>query len=193
MLPKLFLLATPLAVTAATNAEPRALMVQALANMKQGNEKLSDYTFERRTERIEFSPNHTVKTRTTSTIKREEQEGFLVSRLIEHNGKAPSEEERRLSEAAIQKRLAELKAMTPEQRKQLQDTNRRRRGYEDAWLDEFPEALDYKPAGEENIHGARHSCLSVRRSRVTAPGTCAPGYSRKRAVAFGSTKGIPNW
>jgi hypothetical protein len=77
----------------------------------------------------------------------------MVFRLIERDGQVISGEERRQNEESIAARVAELKAMTPEQRRKDEEENRRRTAENTSWLKEVPDALEYTLAGEETIHG----------------------------------------
>src|SRR5262249_519728 len=98
------------------------------------------------------------------------------------DGKPIPEEERRKNEELIRKRLAERKAMTPEQLQKMREERRKKGNDESAWLKEFPEALDYKPAGEEIIDGRPALLLE-----------CSPrqGYQAKnmRARVFEKLRG----
>jgi hypothetical protein len=148
----LFVLLVP-ACWAETPDETRALVRRSLARIEESDKKIGDYGFIRRTERKELTSSGEIKTQRNWTVKRELQDGFMVNRLLERDGKPLAEEERRKNEETIQKRLAELKAMTPEQLQKMRDERRKKGNDEEAWLKEFPEALDYKPAGEEMIDG----------------------------------------
>jgi len=133
--------------------DPRAMVRQSLARLEESNKKLADYGFVRRVERRQFTSGGALKSAQSWVVRREFQDGFQVHRLLERDGRPVPEEERRRSEEAIAKRLAELKAMTPEQRQKMREERQRKAGDQDAWLKEFPEALDYRLAGEETIDG----------------------------------------
>ena len=106
----------------------------------------------------------------------------MVTRMLERDGKAIPEEERRANDDTIGKRIAELKAMAPEQRAGQEAENARRASENNAWLKEFPDALDYRMAGEETINGRPAWVLS-----------CEPhkGYRAKnfRARVFEKMRG----
>ena len=141
------------AAWAETPDDLRALVRQSLARLEASDKKAMDYGFVRRVERKEFVSGGKIKSQSSLVLKRELEDGFMVTRPIERDGKPLPEEERRKNEETLQKRLAELKALTPEQLEQRRAENRKREGDEDAWLKEFPEALDYQLAGEETIDG----------------------------------------
>jgi len=136
-----------------TSEETLSLMRRSLARIEESDKKIGDYGFVRRTERKELTASGEFKTQRSWVWRREWQDGFLVNRLLERDGKPIPEEERRKNEELIRKRLAERKAMTPEQLQKMREERRKKGNDESAWLKEFPEALDYKPAGEEIIDG----------------------------------------
>jgi len=178
-----FLLLVVFAVHAeAPPGDLRELMRGSLARLQESDKKLSEYTFVRAGERKEFTSSGVLKTQQSWVVKREFRDGFMFHRLLERNGKPIPEEEQQRGEQAIAKRLAELKAMAPEQLEKMRAEGRRRSGDEDAWLQEFPEALDYKLAGEETIHGRPALVLEV---------SPRPGYKARnmRARVFEKVRG----
>lgn len=138
---------------AETPADVRALVRRSLAGIEETAKKLADYGYVRRVERKEFSGDGAVKTHQSWVNRRETEEGFMVMRLIERDGQPIPEPERLKNEEILRKRLAELKAMTPEQIQRLRDENLRRSREGDEWIQEFPEALDYRSAGEAMVDG----------------------------------------
>src|SRR5215831_1260383 len=160
----------------------RSRVRQMLAGLEQTDRRLGDYGFVRAVERKEFSSNGALRSQHSWLFHRELRDGFLVSHLIERDGKGIPEEERRANDQIIAKRLAELKAMTPEQRRKEEEENRKRAAENNAWLNELPDALDYKLAGEEMVNSRPAWVLS-----------CEPnkGYRAKtlRARVFEKMRG----
>src|SRR5713226_10370171 len=80
---------------AETPEEARALVRRSLARIEESDKKIGDYGFIRRSERKEFTSAGEVKTQRSWVVKRELQDGFMVNRLVEQDGKPIPEEERR--------------------------------------------------------------------------------------------------
>src|SRR5262249_27206480 len=119
---------------AETAEETRALMRRSLARIEEDDKKIGDYGFTRRVERKELTATGELKTQHSRVLKRDWQDGFVVNRLLERDGKPIPEEERRKNDEAIRKRLAELKAMTPEQHQKMREERRKKDNDESAWL-----------------------------------------------------------
>ena len=170
------------ACAAETPDELRELMRRSLARIEQTEQKMSHYAFTRHFESKQFSAGGAVKSRQAWVGRSEWQEGFRVFRLLERDGKPIPEEERVKIEEGIQKRLAELQAMTPEQLKQRREQGRRRERDDDAWLKEFPDALDYKLLAQETVNGAPALVLEC---------SPRPGYKARnmRARVFEKVRG----
>ncbi len=177
----LILLLAP-AAWAGTPDDLRALVRQSLARLESSEKKAGDYGFVRKVERKEFASGGRIKNQWSLVLKRELEDGILVTRPIERDGKPLPEEERRKNQEALRKRQAELKALTPEQLEKRRAENRKRESDEDAWLKEFPEALDYQLAGEETIDGRPAAILDC---------TPRPGYKARnmRARVFEKVRG----
>jgi len=139
----------------------------------------------RRNDHRQYHSNGSMKQGRSWTVEREFRDGISVIRLLERDGKPIPAEERQAEEDRIRKYIAEVKAMTPEQtarQKEERERNRRKESDEDEWIKEFPEALDYKPAGEEIIHGRPALVLAI---------SPRPGYRPRnmRARVFEKVRG----
>lgn len=103
-------------------------------------------------------------------------DGHVFGRTIERDGRPLSEGERKQEEESIQKRLAEIRTAPPTpttvKKRQTKD--------EDAWIGEFPEALDYQKAGEELLAG---------RKAIVLDATSRPGYKASKLARSASTQG----
>ncbi len=153
-------LLAPLAF-AETPADLRELMRRALARLEESEKRQNDFVWTRRVDRKEFHSDGKLKEANSFVVRLDFQDGYRVFRPVERNGKPATEEEKQRAEEAIRKRLAELKAMTPEQIRKLREDSRKRQKDEDDWIQEFPEALDYKLAGEEPINGRAALALDL--------------------------------
>jgi hypothetical protein len=171
-----------LAARADITDDLRSLVRQSLAGLEQSSKKIADYAFLRRAERKEYSSKGELRSTKSWLTRRELQDGFMVTRLVERDGRPIPESERLQNEQTLHKRLAELKALTPEQLQKRREENRRRERDEDAWLKEFPDALDYKLVGEETLDG---------RPALILEATPRPGYRPKnlRARVFEKVRG----
>lgn len=143
-------LLAPLAVQA---QDLKEIVRKALLSLNSSQEKLADYGFVRHVERKEFKSDGSVKSWDRTVLKRELHDGVVVTRPVERNGKPLTESEKKQIETAIAKRVAEMKGMTPEQRRKQSETARKKDRESDAWMNEVPEAFDFKLAGEELIAG----------------------------------------
>ena len=161
----------------------RGLVRTALTKLEESQERVvSKYVFRRAGERREFQADGKLKSERTWVVQRVFRDGFFFPTVIERDGKPLSEAELQSNDEWIQKRIVELKAMTPEQRKQLRDEEKARDQQEDAWLRELPDALEFRKAGEEMLNGRAAILLE-----------CSPrsGYRARnmRARVFEKTRG----
>lgn len=177
----------PAATAAETPVELRELVRKSLAGLNAENERRDQFLFKVRNERKELDAAGKVATQTSYVWERIEIEGFTFGRTLERNGKPLTAEERAGEEKAVQKRLAELKApptgtasvgsaaAAPARQRQQQQQQR-------DWFQEFPDALDYKLAGEEIVNG---------RPALHLLATPRPGYQPKnmRARVFEKMRG----
>jgi hypothetical protein len=148
--------ATPAAAGDETPAQLRELVKKSLTGLTQEADRRGHYLFKVRHERKEFESNGQVASRHTHVSEHVEIEGFSFTRTIERDGKPLTADERKTEEAGIQRRLAELKAPTPATAgisALPAAATFGRRGPQDDWYQEFPEALDYKLVGEELLNG----------------------------------------
>jgi hypothetical protein len=160
----------------------RGIMRAAMKKYQASSEKRNEYLYVLRSERREFDGNGQPRSQQSVMIRREPEGEFVVSRVVERDGKPVSEDERRRNEERIQKSLAELRALSPEERRRRSEEGRRRRSSEDSWIAEFPEALDYRHVGEEPVNG---------RPALVLECSPRPGYrpSNMRARVFEKTRG----
>jgi hypothetical protein len=130
----------------------RRLMRETLGNLRKSDDQIKNYTFTLNSSNKEYDGHGGAKTREV-TLRREYVDGVAVSRVLVRDGQPIPEPERQKNEEAAQRRVAELKAMTAEERGRQDEQARKRRAEQDLWVSEFPDALDYKLAGEEKISG----------------------------------------
>ena len=173
-----FTLALALAAPAATTPEIRALVKRSLDGLATEDENRSQWLYTIRGDRTEFDSSGRQRSQRTWHWRRIEIDGHVFGRTIERDGKPLTEEEKKQEEESIRQRLAELKAPAPETPKPVK---KRQTKDEDAWIREFPEALDYQKAAEETIAGRRTIVLDA---------VPRPGYkpSNLRARVFEKMK-----
>lgn len=166
------------AAAAQAPADLQSLVRDSLRFVEPKKNRADDYTFNFRNERKEFDSDGKIKAHNISTGEKYFQDGFGVFRALERDGKKLTEEELALQQGTIDARLAEFKALSPQERQE----RRRKSAEEDAWLNEIADALDYKYIGEEPVGGRTAFVLA-----------CFPrvGYSPKnmRAKVFTRMKG----
>jgi hypothetical protein len=177
------LLLTAAAVAAGDTTDPfRSVMREAIDKFQASNAKRAAYVYVMRNERKEFDSSGNVRSQQSSTIRREAEGEFVVSRLLERDGKPISEDERRRNEELIQARLAEMRGLSPEERKRRAQEGRGKPRDEDAWIGEFPEAMEYRQVGEEQINGRPALVLECSPRPAYRPGNM-------RARLFQKTRG----
>lgn len=129
---------------AETPHELRALVRKSLAGLDREDRVKAGYLFRTRTEQREYDAAGKQTSHTATVSVREIRDGAPVSRVVERDGKPLSATEAAAQEQQIRKEAAARRAgRESEPRKNARSE----------WLQEFPEALDYKPMGEETIHG----------------------------------------
>jgi hypothetical protein len=155
---------------------------KALLTLNDSDKHLSDYGFVRHTEQKEFKPDGSVKSHKTTLFKREMRDGLLVTHPVERDGKPLSPAEKKEIEAALQKRLADSRRLSPEQRRKQSEEARKKDREADAWMNEVPEAFDFKLVGEEILAG---------RPALVVDATPRPGYkpSNMRAKVLPKMRG----
>lgn len=145
----------------------RASLKQMQAKAKQKE----NYLFQRRLTKRELTAEGNVKSETVSVLRRDPWEEQVVTRLIEKDGKALTAEE-------ITKQEEKLRRSVIEMRK----TTMKARFEEETWMDEMPDALEFRRAGVEDRHGRPADVFSF---------TPQKGYKAKtmRAKAFEKIRG----
>jgi len=157
---------------AAQQRDWRGEMRQSLDRMMLSEKKLEDYGFSRRVHRKEMNSDGSVKKEERLLLRRELFEGEFATFLIEKNGVATTPAQRAEAESQLRAGRASSKS-----RKRASG-----RSNEDAWIEEFPEALDYTQEGEETINGRKVWVLRCEPR---------PGYKPKnmRAKVFEKMRG----
>jgi hypothetical protein len=170
------------AVAAAAPVDVPVLIKQALQRFQSDERSAGEYGWTRRSQKTEFNSDGSVKSRATTVTQREPYDGFMISRVVERNGKPLDDIERDRSEAALHRRIGELKSMTPEQVEKLQAERRKKQAEEDAWIGEASAALEFKLVGEEAV---------ARRPAFVLDVSPRPGYktSNMRARVFEKLRG----
>lgn len=160
----------------------RGIMRSAMQKLQSSSEKRNDYLYVLHSERRELDPSGSPRSQESTVVRREPEGEFVVSRLLERNGRPLSEDERARNEESNRKMLDELRALSPEERRRRAEEGRRKRRSEDAWISEFPEALNYRRIGEEAVNG---------RTAVVLECSPRPGYrpANMRARVFEKTRG----
>lgn len=149
-----FLLGAVVAATAQTPPPPdlRELVRKSLGGLKNGEENRDRFLFRARNERSELDTAGKPIATQSHTWERIEIDGFPFGRTLERNGKPLTAEERKAEDAAMQSRLAELKS--PVQKANIAGSAPpRRRGVDEDWFLELPDALEFKLLGEIAMDG----------------------------------------
>jgi hypothetical protein len=163
---------------AETKPEIRALVKSSLDGLAKEDEQRSQWLYTIRGDRTEFDSNGKPRSQRTWHWRRIELDGHVFGRTIERDGRPLSDEERKQEEESIRQQLAGLKSAPPAPA----SVQKRQTKPEDAWIREFPEALDYEKSGEEMVDG---------RKTVVLKATPRPGYkaSNLRARVFEKMNG----
>ena len=182
----LLVLAAPSHAAAENPAPPlKEVVRKSIAGLYLEEERRGEFLFKARNERRELDASGKVTSQSSHVWERIEIDGFAFGRTIERDGKPLTPAERKSEEAAIQKRLTELKAPVRSAgvggRSPAASATPPRRPPQEEWFQEFPEALNYKLNGEEILHG---------RPALRLEAEPKPGYQPKnmRARVFEKMK-----
>src|SRR5690242_6506104 len=121
---------------AQTPDELRSMMRQVAKHLDESNDQLDEYGYVRTIVRRELNSNGTSKAEHTFVARRDFVDGFPFLRQLERDGMAIPADEQQRNEQVIQKRLAELKAMTPDELRKQRDDDVRRLRERDSWWKE---------------------------------------------------------
>lgn len=139
-------------VRADTTAEDRQVIEKAMDLLVKGGDTPQKFLYLRRREVTEFDGDGKVKTRQSTTTRRETRDGIPVMRVVARNDTPLSAEEQKRDEETIQAQLAQLRSRPqPPPYK----TEPRKPGDEAAFMREFVNALDYRRKAPETIEGRR--------------------------------------
>jgi hypothetical protein len=163
---------------AETKPEIRDLVRQALAGFNKEDERLDQYGYVQRWRRSEFNGDGSVHSKRSGAWRRGREHGYWIGRSFERDGKPLTADEIARQEEAVRTFIAERKADAAAGKKPAP----KKPSEEDAWIQEFPDALDYQPAGEEMIHGRPALVLAI---------SPRPGYQPRsmRARLFEKMRG----
>ncbi|MCC6539424.1 MAG: hypothetical protein IT162_17870 [Bryobacterales bacterium] len=131
--------------------ELRELVRKSLGGLKNGEQTRDRFLFQARNERSELDAEGKPIATQSYTWERIELDGFTFGRTLTRNGKPLTVEERKAEDAAIQSRLAELKSPVKKADAAAATDSRRRRGVDEEWFLEFPDALEFKLLGEVTL------------------------------------------
>ena len=98
------------ALAAETSADLRELVRKALSGLYREDDKRGEFLFKARNDKKEFDAAGKVVSHHSYVWERIEVDGFPFGRTLERDGKPVTDEERKGEEAAMRKRLVELKA-----------------------------------------------------------------------------------
>jgi hypothetical protein len=169
-------LAAAAPATPETPADLRELARAALTRLViQGRAAFDDHAFVQYTERTELLSDGKAGRKQTWIFRREPVEGFLLTRLVERDGKPVSQEETR-------KRVRELKALSPAELEKRRIDRLKKEQEEEGWLVELADAMEWRLAGQETVRGRQAWILEC---------TPRPGYHPRnlRARLFEKTRG----
>lgn len=128
-------------------------MRQVLLNLRDSDDRLGEYAYERYNIRRMLNSDGGVKNERTYLARRAFIDGDGFTQQIQRNGAAVSPEELKRERDAFLARQQELRAMTPAERKKIEEEELSKRREETSWLKEFPDALRYRKVGEQVIDG----------------------------------------
>jgi hypothetical protein len=139
------------AATAAADTAPeiRAMVKKSLAGINREDEVKGNYLFNILNDRREFDSDGKETSRKSWLVERMLVDGYLVGWVRERDGKPISDTERAQQQEGLRKHIEARKSQAP----QKAPPQRKRSKDEEDWIQEFPEALDYKLVGEEAING----------------------------------------
>jgi hypothetical protein len=143
----------------------------SLKRMQDVAKQKENYLFERRVAKRELTAEGKVKSESLVTTRRDPWEDQVVTRVILKDGKPLPPDE-------VAKQEEKLRRSVIEMRK----TPMKPRFEEETWMDELPEALEFRRAGLDQRHGRVAEVYSF---------LPKPGYKAKtiRAKAFANIRG----
>ncbi|MEZ5404241.1 MAG: hypothetical protein R2729_31470 [Bryobacteraceae bacterium] len=135
------------AAPADTPADLRSLVKASLQGLNRETELREKYLYNVYNESIEFDSSGKTVKRTETAWEMVDVDGVLLRKLTARGGKPISDAERAAEETSLKARAAEWNSTPPE------DRPKARRAEHMAWLQEFPEALDYTLVGDAKMGG----------------------------------------
>ncbi|MBM3735112.1 MAG: hypothetical protein FJW39_04935 [Acidobacteria bacterium] len=139
-------------ISAETKPEIRGMVRKSLDGLNREDQRKSDYLYDFSGARREFGSNGKLVKESSWTSVREIVDGIVIMRGTSEDGKPLTPERLAKQQESIRQYIAAQKAKTPEQKQTERQAARKKEKDEEAWIQEFPEALDYKVAGEEVIN-----------------------------------------
>lgn len=134
--------------------ELRSMLRAALTKLQEADRQLADYSYARYNIRRELTSGGKVKSERTLLARRDFEDGFGFIHPMQRDGKPVPDAEVQQSHESARAQAAQVRSMTPAARAKIEaDTGIRSR--EQAWLKEFPDALEYRKAADEIVNGRR--------------------------------------
>ena len=143
----------------------------SLKQLQEAARRKDDYLYERRMAKRELTVEGKVRVQSVTTMRRDPWEELAVMRVIAKDDKPLTAEESAKQEERLRRGVIEMRR-----------TPRKPKFEEETWMDELPDALEFRHVGEEMRHG-RPADMYTFEPRV--------GYRAKslRAKAFANIKG----
>ncbi len=133
--------------------DPKEIVRRALDVDQNGFRRARDYTFERREEMKEIGKSGTVEKHEINTYDVTILYDQPYSRRISKNDKPLNEQEEREEQEKFDKRVAERRDESPEERAKRLARHEKQREEERAFIRDVVNAYDFRIAGEEQVDG----------------------------------------
>ncbi|MBI3209602.1 MAG: hypothetical protein HYZ37_11980 [Candidatus Solibacter usitatus] len=129
--------------------ENRQIVRKAVQLYEKGFENNTKFFYQRRREVSEFESGGRVKSKSSTTVRREAYEGLVVQRVVARNDQPLSPEEQAKQQERIKTDVAAFRSRGP------QTAAARKRGANEEMqlMKEFPEAFDFTRIANESVNG----------------------------------------
>jgi hypothetical protein len=133
--------------------DARDIVRRAVDADRRHSEAARNYTFLQRNQVKEFDGGGNIKKNEDRTFDVTLLDGSPYRRLVARNGRPISEAEQKWEQEKLQQGIEQRRHETPEQRERRVTEWRRKQEKQREPLKEFPDAFDFRIAGEESMDG----------------------------------------
>jgi len=123
-------------------AVDRERVRQSLVKMRGREKNKKNLLYERRVEKREITPDGQIKSQSVVVTRRDPWDEFVVTRVIQRDGKPLTAEDLQKQEEKLAKHVDDLRRNPPKPKEDA-----------DSWMNELPDALEFHKLGTELRNG----------------------------------------